>query len=248
MGFSELEKWVLSRVDHAGGEQGLWFPRVHYVALNLSERWEEGDVQETLRSLISSGAVSLVPHLPTCAGDNNFSGTLPEGPAEQQRLHLAPRVLRQVRAARRRGQVPARGHFELTALGKNLEVAALRAHVPLAFDREWLGHGRAAISLRLGDGGVLLIHEQEKIARRFLIDQRESLQLLRKYPGVEICRLRLQYNLEMGPGWLGELLMPSFPLMRLANELDLELDYYLARAGRKHQPKEFSREKFLEGW
>ncbi|MDB5388294.1 MAG: hypothetical protein JWM11_3940 [Planctomycetaceae bacterium] len=96
-------------------------------------------------------------------------------------------------------------HFSLFACGEFFDVDACLATTLLGSDRVWHRgdpvrddhHIYSGFEKLLGDGSVISFRDQQPIAIDFIAQHREALRAMAVFPGVEVCSLRLQYQMEL---------------------------------------------------
>jgi hypothetical protein len=94
--------------------------------------------------------------------------------------------------------------FELFAHGKSFDPDAYLASAPGLFNEKWYKGeygsncpATCGVRRRLGDGSVLDISEQERIAVEFLEAHRDALKELAIYPGIECFVLGLEIRTDI---------------------------------------------------
>jgi hypothetical protein len=88
--------------------------------------------------------------------------------------------------------------FHIFALGEQFDVDNFLATSPLAPTFVWkrLGNGPTnGLEIVLGEGAATPMCKQEEVATAFLLEHREALRELARFPGVEAVNLGLQYLL-----------------------------------------------------
>src|SRR5262249_35754715 len=98
--------------------------------------------------------------------------------------------------------------FRLLAHGASFDVDAYLTTTTLRIDSVWRRgdlsphscvenrYQTSGVEIALGDGRVVPLPEQEKIAIEYLKSHRDELRALARYPGVEAFVLSLQYYCE----------------------------------------------------
>jgi hypothetical protein len=130
-------------------------------------------------------------------------------------------------------------HFKIFAHGESFDVDVYLAKSSLQFDHIWRRgdqrryacvesrHETSGVERTLGDGSKIPIHEQDRIAVEFLSVNRDLLNELAKFPGVDNFILGLHYQIELDPGTIGFCLSPSAQLMWHALEIGIEPTFYV---------------------
>jgi hypothetical protein len=213
------------------------------------------EVHDALFRLIRKGAITVWSSAGgTYVGADDLSPEmLLEAQADGQptyTLDLEEGVRSELYAALERSKVPPRGHFELFALGDDFDVNTYLASTSLAFDNVW--HRRessrptSGVGKRLGDGALVPLDEQQRIAVEYLSTNRDALCELGKFPGVTTFVLGLQYNIEVGEGLRGFCVGPSPTLMWHALDVGIHPIFYIALNTLGEADHGFSLETFLK--
>jgi len=128
--------------------------------------------------------------------------------------------------------------FIIFAHGEEFDADAFLAQTALTFDKSWrrgqpkypggeVLHGTSGVQLALGDGRVIPIPEQERMACEFLQANRDSLRDLASWPGAVHRILGLQYHLELTPGIGGICMGPPPGLMQVLLDVGFRPTYYV---------------------
>jgi hypothetical protein len=236
----------------------LWFPQVRREEINFPPEPTDGEIHSALFSLIHAGSLEITK----TAGSSSVrvSDPTPEvledlakNAESDYTLELSESARQQLHAALDRARVPARGHFELFAHGESLDVDAYLKSAPLEFDHVWRrregGRPTSGVSRLLGDGAVIQLSDQQRIAAEFMSAHLDSLRNLASFAGVKYFVLGLQFNVDLTQGAKGFCLAPSEALMRQALEIGISPTFYvvLKRPGEPTRHG-FSLEAFLQGW
>jgi hypothetical protein len=118
-------------------------------------------------------------------------------------------------------------NFSIFAHGADLDVDELIRASPFHFDVVWrrgdplkscaiASRETSGVEVILGCGKTLGIRVQERVAVEFMDANREALQALIAYPGVESCILGLQYHLPYTPRLRTFCVCPNLRMMELA--------------------------------
>src|SRR5579862_2183939 len=199
---ADIEKFVLWSLDHTGWYPQLWFPEVRRERINFPDGPTDADIHAALFELIRKGSVTLSRADGVAISTNDFwLEILEETQADGQppfNLDLEESVHQKLHDAVDRSKVLRRGHFELFALGDEFDVNTYLLSATLDFDNVWHrregGRPTSGVGKRLGDGAVIPLAEQERIAVEYLSANRDPLRELAKFPGVTTFNLGLQYN------------------------------------------------------
>jgi hypothetical protein len=104
------------------------------------------------------------------------------------------------------------------------------------------------VGKRLGDGAVIPLDEQQRIAVEYLSTNRNALRELVKFPGVTTFILGLQYNIELYEGLRGFCMGPSPTLMGHALDVGVHPTFYVVLNRPGDADHGFSLETFLQSW
>jgi hypothetical protein len=201
---ADVEKFVLWSLDHTGWYSSLWFPDVRREHINFPDGPTDAEIHGALFQLIRNGSITVsspAGTTSTITGDLSPE-MLKDLQADGQPLYtldLEEDIRRKLHAALERSRLPQRGNFELFAHGDEFDVNAYLKSVSLDFDNVWHRHegGRptSGVGKRLGDGAVIPLDEQQRVAIEYISSNRDSLRLLANFPGVTTFILGLQYNI-----------------------------------------------------
>jgi hypothetical protein len=128
--------------------------------------------------------------------------------------------------------------FILFAHGADFDVDAYLPHATLTFEKIWRRgeekhpgagqfHTTSGVQMVLGDGRVIPLPEQERMACEFLKANRDSLRDLASRPGARYRILGLQYHIELSPGIGGLSMGPSPGLMGVLLDVGFRPTYYV---------------------
>lgn len=255
---ADVQKFVLLSLDHVGWFPESWFPKVQREAINFPTEPTDDEIHSALFRLIQAGSLEITKTVGTSSA--RMSDPTPEvledlrtNGESAYKLELNERVRQQLHDALDRARVPARGHFELFAHGDSFDVDTYLKLAPLDFDLVWHrregGHPTSGVGRVLGNGAVIPLSEQQRIAAEFMSANRDSLRELGTFPGVETFNLGLQFNMELKEGLKGFCLAPSAMLMRHALEIGISPTFYVVLNRPGEPPAHgFSLELFLQGW
>jgi len=254
---ADIEKFVLWSLDHTGWHPDLWFPEVRRASTNFPDGPTDADIHAALFRLIRKGSVTLsswadgIPVSPNYFGP----GMLEEAQADGQlkfNLDLEESVRQQLHSAIDRSQVSPRGHFELFALGDDFDANAYLLSAKLNFDNVWHrregGRATSGVGKRLGDGAMMPLSEQQRIAVEYLSANRDPLRELANFPGVTTFTLGLQYNVELKEGLRGFCIGPSPSLMWHCLDVGVHPTFYVVLKRPGEVGHGFSLGAFLQGW
>ena len=124
----------------------------------------------------------------------------------------------------------------------------------LDFDNVWHrsegGRPTSGVGKRLGDGAVIPLDEQQRIAVEYLSTNRDALRELANCPGVTTFILGLQYNIEVREDIRGFCIGLSSRLMWHAIDIGISPNLYgvFNRPGEEDHGSGFSLETFLPSW
>jgi len=254
---ADIEKFVLWSLDDRGWYPDLWFPKVLREHINFPPEPTDAEVHDALFRLIRKGAITISSSSgSTSVGEDDLSPEmLLDAQADGQptyTLDLEEGVRRELHAALERSKVPPRGHFELFALGDDFDVNTYLASASLDFDNVWHrregGRPTSGVGKRLGDGAMVPLDEQQRIAVEYLSTHRNALCELAKFPGVTTFILGLQYNIEVGEGLRGFCMAPSPRLMWHALDVGVHPTFYVVLNIPGEADHGFSLETFLQSW
>ena len=256
---ADIEKFVLWSLDQTGWHPDLWFPKVRREHVNFPPEPTDAEVHGALFRLIRKDSVTVSS--PVGSSSVGADDLRPEMLLDVQTdgqptytLDLKEGVRRELHAALERSRVPARGHFELVAHGRDFDVNTYLKSTSLDFDTVWLrkegGRPTSGVGKRLGDGAVIPLDEQQRIAVEYLSTNRDALRELADYPGVTAFILGLQYNIEVREDIRGFCIGPSSRLMWHALDVGIRPNFYgvFNRPGEEHYRYGFSLETFLQSW
>jgi hypothetical protein len=245
-------------LDHVGWYRELWFPHVQRDAINFPEGPTEDEIHRALFRLIQAGSLEITKLVGTSSvrvsdPTAEVLEDLRTNSRSEYQVELNEKVREQLHAALERSKVPPRGHFELLAHGGGFDVDAYLKSAPFEFDLVWHrsqgGRPTSGISRLLGDGALISLPEQQRMAAEFLSANRNSLRELARFPGVENFILGLQCNIQVRDGLRGFALAPTPELMRLALDISISPTFYVVFNRPGEQPAQgFSLKSFLEGW
>jgi hypothetical protein len=117
--------------------------------------------------------------------------------------------------------------FHIFALGETFDVDAFLATSKLHPDYVWRRKGNGptnGLEFLLGDGQTIPLRRQEEIAIAFLEANRDELQALAQFPGLEALNLGLVYYCQ--PSATGFCVGPSSKLMYHALDTGVRPFYY----------------------
>ena len=129
--------------------------------------------------------------------------------------------------------------FKVFALGTTFDVDAYVATSALKIDRVWhrgdllpntpvnSQFETSGLEIRLGDGLVVPLTEQEEIALAYLKAHRDELRALSERPGIEATTIAFQYPFDPSGGVFGVCLGPSGSLMWHALDCGFTPLYYV---------------------
>jgi hypothetical protein len=245
----DIEKYVLQALDHVGWYRSCWFPRVERDSLNFPDGPDDEEVRAALFRLVESGAVVV-------SGASSKAEAIEDirtNPESEYELELSEEARQQLYAAQERAKVSLPGYFRLFAQGAEFDVDEYLRSTSLTFDQVWRrGEGSYAmngVAKRLGDGAALSWADQQTIAARFMAENREALQALSEFPGVQQVTLGLQFNIDLQPGLLGFAVTTWQHLLRCALDARVSPTIYVHHSGPGGPlPYTYSPERFLEGW
>jgi hypothetical protein len=251
---ADVEKYGL---NHVGWYPTLWFPEVQRDAINFPTGPTDDEVHAALFRLIQTGSIEVRKTAGmACVVVNDPTPEVLEdirtNSESEYELELSEGARRQLLAALERSKVPVRDHFELFAHGVSFDVDTYLKSAPLEFDLVWhRGEGcyrSNGVARLLGNGAIVSLADQQRIAVEFLSANRDSLMALARFPGVETFILGLQFNIELTEGLVGSCLSPSAVLMSQAQEIGISPTFYidLNRPGEPPHYR-FSDELFLKG-
>jgi len=132
-----------------------------------------------------------------------------------------------------------RNEFRIFAHGEAFDVDAFLATTTLRPDYLWRRgdqrryacveskHPTSGVEFFLGDGRTVPFVDQEQIAITYIQANRDELQALARYPGVQTFILGLQYICELDESLIGFCIGPSRRLMRHSLDVGIEPNYYV---------------------
>jgi hypothetical protein len=131
-------------------------------------------------------------------------------------------------------------HFTIFAHGDNFDVDACLKGTSLKFDRIWRRgdlrgfpdfiqdkHLTSGVEKVLGDGRVLAMDEQDRIATRFLEEHEQALTELSRFAGVDTFILGLHYRIDLTPDLRGFCMSASEGLMYFALRTGISPTFYV---------------------
>jgi hypothetical protein len=122
--------------------------------------------------------------------------------------------------------------FALFAHGKAFDVDGYLAKTTLRFDEVWHAgetHPKSnGVRKVLGDGTVLSLPEQQRVAIEYLTTHRKALRALRRFPGVTTFILGVQFRIEVDTSAVGFSMGHSVPLLRAALDVGAEPTFYVS--------------------
>jgi hypothetical protein len=89
-------------------------------------------------------------------------------------------------------------------------------------------HPTAGVEFTLGDGRMVPLPEQQRVAVAYLLSNHEALKYLAARPGVTTFILGLQYHTRLTSGMLGFSLGPSRRLIQHALEVGITPTFYVS--------------------
>lgn len=239
-------------LDHVGWYRSLWFPSVMRETLNFPEAASDNEVHISLFRLIEAGAIEVgrgvgerfervdAP-IPVIVEDIQLNCE------SQYELRLSPDALERLHAAVKGSRVAQ--HFEILVHGYSFDVDTYLKSSPLRFDTVWhRGEGcyeTNGVAIRLGNGVVTSLEDQERIAIEFLFRNRDPLKSLAAFSGADWRFLDLQYDVPRDEFWAGCCLHLSPKLMWHALDVGLTPRFHVAPDDFGYG---FSRDLFLAGW
>jgi len=124
--------------------------------------------------------------------------------------------------------------LHIFAHGKTFDVDAFLAKSTLHPDYVWRREppNTSGIELLLGDGRTMPTAAQEELAMSYLASHRQELRNLQCFPGVEYLTLGLVRICPVEA--TGIAVTPSVRLAQQAEELGIDLTYYVTIDGRSH--------------
>ena len=128
--------------------------------------------------------------------------------------------------------------FILFAHGEDFDADAFLKATSLTFEKVWrrgeakhpgwdVLHETSGVEKVLGDGRLIHLPEQERIACEFLRANRDSLRDLASWPGAKHRVLGLQRHVELNPGIGGFCMGPPSSLMAAALDVGFSPTYYV---------------------
>ena len=129
--------------------------------------------------------------------------------------------------------------FTLFAHGDTFDVDEYLKTTSLEFDHVWhrgdqkryacveAPHETSGVEVVLGNGHVLTLREQQRIAVEFLSNHCDQLRNLARFPGVGTFILGFHYEVELDDSLLGFCLSPTVQLMRHALDVGIEPTFYI---------------------
>jgi hypothetical protein len=254
---ADIEKFVLWSLDHTGWHSSLWFPDVRREHINFPGGPTDAEIHAALFALIRKGSVTVSS--PAGGASAIAGGLTPEMlqdlEADGQPLYtldLEEGIRGKLHAALERSRLPHRGHFELFAHGDEFDAKAYLKSASLDFDRVWhrreSGSRTSGVGKRLGDGAVISLDEQQRVAIEYLSTNRDSLRELANFPGVATFILGLQYNTSVAEGLRGFCMSPSPALMLQALDIGIQPTFYVVLHRPGEDDRGFSLDTFLRSW
>ena len=141
--------------------------------------------------------------------------------------------------------------FRIFAHGETFDVDAFLAATTLHPDRiwhrgderhDWLDsrYSSSGVEFMLGDGRVVPLSEQERMAIAYLEAHRDELRRLGEFPGADTFILGLQYVSEFDESLVGFSMGPSLLLMRHSLDIGIRPHYYAILEDHRNRQREDS--------